>query len=202
MIRKLFRMSLALFIGVSGVVALSAPAAMAESAIYSCDSLVVTQTGGNSVSARLGYTARNGAGMQMTRYDFGDGKVIGTHETVVTHTYAQPGTYTVKASMRIIVDNKRTINDVTSPACRTTVTVGQTATTTQTTSPQTSSTKSQPVSSTVTPASHVADTPSSVTVTELPKTGPADMLLGLVGMGLIIFLGITYVRQELKRATH
>lgn len=190
-IRKLAVFGMAFFVAV-GLIAIAPQApASAQSAIYTCDALTVAPTGDTTVKATLSYTAKYGAGMQMTTYDFGDGKVVGTHETTVSHTYAQPGTYTVQAKMRVIIDNVRTVNDVTSPACTQTVTVGSTTA---------MQARTAPVATTAAPSSASSAPQSATQVTELPKTGTSDTILGLIGLALIIFLSITYVRQEQKRA--
>ncbi|MFZ1250516.1 MAG: PKD domain-containing protein [Candidatus Microsaccharimonas sp.] len=168
---------------------LTAHTASAEQAVYTCDALTVTQTGPRTITTNLSYTAKYGAGMQMTTYDFGDSKVIGSHLTTQTHTYAQPGTYKVSAAMRIIVDNKRTINGVTSPACQTTVTVTDTVSTASTMAGNNSSSSSN--------SSNVTAT-ASASVTELPKTGLANAVLGSLGLGLIVFFAVTYFLQKIR----
>lgn len=199
MLRKTTLLSL-FSILVLGAITFAQPAsAQSQPAVYSCDGLTVTANG-TSITAQLAYTAKYGAGMQMTTYDFGDGKVIGTHETSVQHVYAAPGTYTIQAKMRIIVDNKRTINDVTSPACQKTISVGETA---QVATP-TQSSRSQGASEAIdarqkTTSSAVSSASVPANVTELPKTGTGDTIVGAFGLALIVFLSIVYIRQEQKK---
>lgn len=200
----MFRKSLifvALLVAGATAVPLAFPASSyAQSAVYSCDALTVISTGNNSISATLAYTSKYGAGMQMTTYDFGDGKIVGTDETKVTHTYAKPGTYTVSAKMRIIIDNKRTVNDVTSQKCYTTVVIGEQqealASGIDSSGGTTNMIASSPANTTPIDK-HANDL---TTVSELPKTGSSDQTVGYMGVALLMFLLVTYIRQKLERA--
>jgi hypothetical protein len=71
-----------------------------------CNNLSVTAAPGNSggtpmtVQASVDFSAQNGAQLKSIVYDFGDGTVSApTTQTSMTHTYAQPGTYTIKATL-------------------------------------------------------------------------------------------------------
>lgn len=138
----------------------------------------------------------------MTSYDFGDGKIIGTNETKVSHTYNQPGTYTVSAKMRIIIDNKRTINDVTSPSCQTTIVIGETDQVSTTVVNSARNTQNSTESSPVKEVATTQQEQDAIAVSELPKTGPSEQTLGYIGLALGVFLLVTYIRQKQKAAKY
>ena len=94
--------------------------------------------------------------------DFGDGNKAtrDASSLPVTHTYAKPGEYTVKAVASFEVDGK-TVTDITSDACQTVIN-------TQTTPPSS--------------LTGTASTPTS-----LPATGPAAIIGSLFGVGALGF---------------
>jgi hypothetical protein len=84
--------------------------------VYSCDNLTVTKGDGRKVTAKVDYTAKDGATFKLASYDFGDGgEPLGTDKTSVDHTYAKDGTYTVSTKLTFSVDGKD--QTATSPAC-------------------------------------------------------------------------------------
>jgi hypothetical protein len=87
-----------------------------------CDMLTKKQLSETKYSFTVKYTAENGATRTHFTFDFGDGSSpVTTDKTTVEHTYDNPGTYTVKVSVRGTVDGKTV--SVTAPACETKVTI-------------------------------------------------------------------------------
>ncbi len=73
--------------------------------IYSCDDLTLTPNYDNrTVNAVVKYTAKDGATYKNTTLVWGDGQQNVVTGTTGTHTYAAPGTYTVKANMLFTVN--------------------------------------------------------------------------------------------------
>lgn len=67
-------------------------------ATYRCDMLTLTTTTGRGITAKVDTTATNGATLSTITYDFGDGsQKLVSNQATVNYTYAQDGTYTVKA---------------------------------------------------------------------------------------------------------
>lgn len=70
-----------------------------------CDNLTISASPNNSstpltIQASVTYSTANGAQLKSIIYDFGDGTVSSpTTQTNMTHTYAQAGTYTIKATL-------------------------------------------------------------------------------------------------------
>ena len=87
--------------------------------VYSCDSLDATKISRNKYRFTTDATAENGAKIVAYNYDFGDGNTAKAGATT-THTFAEPGTYTVSVKVSVKVDGKT----ITAPGkCKTTVTV-------------------------------------------------------------------------------
>jgi uncharacterized repeat protein (TIGR01451 family) len=74
--------------------------------IYACDSLTVDLLGDRKIKATVKTTAANGAEYKTTKFNFGDGTELETDKTMVEHTYAQDGTYIVRAVPTFMVDGK------------------------------------------------------------------------------------------------
>lgn len=86
------------------------------SPVYSCDLLTLSKGDGRKVSAKVDYTAKNGASLKLVSYNFGDGsQPLSTDKTTVEHTYSKDGTYTVTATLTLSADNKD--QTATSAAC-------------------------------------------------------------------------------------
>lgn len=85
-------------------------------AVYSCDLLTLTKGDNRKVSAKVDYTAKNGASLKLVSYNFGDGgQPLSTDKTTVEHTYAKDGTYTVSATLTVSANGKDQTS--TSAAC-------------------------------------------------------------------------------------
>lgn len=86
---------------------------------YSCDLLTVTKsTEANSrkITAKVDYTAKDGAKLKNISYNFGDAsQPLLTDKTSVEYTYPKDGTYTVTATLTVTVDGKD--QTVTSAPC-------------------------------------------------------------------------------------
>jgi len=86
--------------------------------VFSCDTLTVDKTtdGTRKITARVSYTAKNGASFKTVSLDFGDKtEPLTTNKTSVDHTYTADGTYTVTATLLLSVNGKDQTN--TSAAC-------------------------------------------------------------------------------------
>lgn len=84
--------------------------------VYSCDVLNLNVIGERKVSASVKYTATNGATLNNISYNFGDGTAnFVTKDTVAEHTFAQDGTYTVRATPSFMVNGQLVTAD--SAAC-------------------------------------------------------------------------------------
>jgi uncharacterized repeat protein (TIGR01451 family) len=83
---------------------------------YSCDLLTLTKGDGRKVSAKVDYTAKNGANLKVVSYNFGDGsQPLLTDKTTVEHAYDKDGTYTVSATLTVSANGKDQTS--TSAAC-------------------------------------------------------------------------------------
>lgn len=119
---------------------------------YSCDALQATKIAPLEYSFNVNLSSSKATAKEVT-IDFGDGQTAtrDAKSLPVTHTYAQAGQYTVKATASFDVDGK-TVKDITSDAC-------QVAINTETTPPA---------------------TVTGTTPTTLPSTGPAEVFIGIV----------------------
>lgn len=90
--------------------------------VYTCDNLTATIKNRTDATFNGKATAKDGATIVNYIFDFGDGKsATVTNPTGVTHTYANPGTYTAKMSVTFKVDGKNVVK--TGADCATKVTV-------------------------------------------------------------------------------
>ncbi len=65
-----------------------------------CTNLTLTLGDNREVTAKVTYTTSGGATLSSVAYNFGDGSaVVNTANTTQSHTYAQDGSYTVKATL-------------------------------------------------------------------------------------------------------
>lgn len=68
--------------------------------VYSCDALTLTVGANRSVTAKVDYTAKNGANLKMITYNWGDGTTpFATNNTTATHTYGNDGTFSVSLKL-------------------------------------------------------------------------------------------------------
>jgi uncharacterized repeat protein (TIGR01451 family) len=136
-------------------------------AAYSCDLLTLTKADNRKVAAKVDYTAKNGAKLKMISYNFGDSTpALSTDKTAVDHTYAKDGTYTVTATLTISANGKDQTS--TSAACAQQVSFAPPA---------------------ATPAAPVTPKPSQpVANTDLPNSGPGDVVMMFVGASVVGFL--------------
>lgn len=92
-----------------------------ESALV-CEQLSASNQGDGVFQFTTSFdTSGDDADQDLYVYDFGDGKDVTTNDNPYTHTYDEPGTYTVRVSVRGTVDGE-TVTE-TSDACSITVTV-------------------------------------------------------------------------------
>lgn len=91
--------------------------------VYSCDSLSASRVNRTSFNFTGQASASNGATITGYHFDFGDGQSVtnGAGGNTASHTYAQPGTYTIV--LTALVDVNGTPQQATSAACKTTVRV-------------------------------------------------------------------------------
>ncbi len=78
-----------------------------EKPVYKCDSLTATKLERARFRFTAAATARNGAAIAHYVFDFGDGNTKTQNSNVVEHTYANPGTYTVKVKVNISISGQR-----------------------------------------------------------------------------------------------
>ena len=76
--------------------------------VYKCDNLVAAKITRNEYSFTTNAVAANGASIRDYSYNFGDGTTAAAGATT-KHTYAKPGTYTVRVNVRVTV-NGQTVN--------------------------------------------------------------------------------------------
>jgi len=93
-----------------------------ETPIYSCNLLTLTKGDNRTITAKVNYTASNGATLKMVTYDFGDSSTpLTTDKTTVTHQYTADGTYAVTAKLTFNVSGADKTG-VTSESCAQSVT--------------------------------------------------------------------------------
>lgn len=151
-------------------------AAAAPQAASSCTNLTVTKGDARKVTAKVDYTATNGAKLKSIAYDFGDGsQPLTTDKTTVEYTYKQDGNFTVTAKLLVTVQGKD--QSVTSASCSKTVAIAA-----------------------VTPPASTP-TPPVAGKTPLPNSGPGDVAL-LFGIASAVgYLGYRwFIGRKLRRA--
>jgi uncharacterized repeat protein (TIGR01451 family) len=73
--------------------------------VYSCDALTFTQGDNRSVTAKVTYTAKDGATFQNATIDWGDSSADPTGDNnSATHSYDKDGTYNMAAAVNFTVD--------------------------------------------------------------------------------------------------
>jgi uncharacterized repeat protein (TIGR01451 family) len=102
---------------------------------YSCDLLDVVKTGDKSYKFTTSASAAGGASISNYTYDFGDSTTLLTDKSVVTHDYANNGSFVVKVTVHVKVNNK--VVDAVSPSCMKPVNVNVTPPVTPPTPPTT-----------------------------------------------------------------
>jgi PKD repeat protein len=158
---------------------------------YSCDALSIRAI---SLEKRqyafdLTYTAKDGATLKTVDYDFGDGtgrSGVTPEETKnIDHTYAKAGNYKTTATLHFSIGEE--IKDV---ACEVAITTSPEMCPLNPTLPKDDERCAPcPIPG---KEQYPKDSPYCVTppaVTELPKTGPMDMLLGGIGVSSILAAG-------------
>jgi hypothetical protein len=122
----------------------------------------VSNTDSLSINSTANYQIGNGAQLESAVFNFGDGTTSpASTQTSQNHTYAQPGSYPVTATLTFSADNQV----IGSSICQTTVTVSL---------PPTPSTTATTTSASTTPPT----TPitSAAPATSLVNTGPGDII--------------------------
>lgn len=159
---------------------------------YSCDALAIRAITleKRQYAFDLTYTARDGAELKTVDYDFGDGTgqsdVTPEATKTVEHTYAKAGTYKTTATLHFSIDNE--VKDV---KCEVSITTSPEMCALNPTLPK----DDERCAPCPLPGKeqYPKDSPYCVTpppaVTELPKTGPTDMLLGGVGVSSVLAAG-------------
>ncbi len=77
-----------------------------ETPVYSCNLLQVTKGDNRTVTAKVSYTAKNGASLKVVTYNWGDTKSTTTDKTTASHQYAADGTYKIAVRLLFSVDGK------------------------------------------------------------------------------------------------
>lgn len=73
--------------------------------VYSCDALTLTAGANRSLTAKVDYTARDGARLKVVTYSWGDSTTpLVTDKTSATHTYSADGTYSVSVKLLFSVN--------------------------------------------------------------------------------------------------
>ena len=73
--------------------------------VYSCDALTLTVGANRALTAKVDYTAKDGASLKMVTYTWGDSTTpFTTDKTSADHTYSSDGTFSV--SVRLLFDVK------------------------------------------------------------------------------------------------
>jgi uncharacterized repeat protein (TIGR01451 family) len=130
----------------------------------SCDQLTVTKTGDRKISAKVDYTAKDGAKLKTVTYNFGDGsQPLVTDKTTVDYTYTKDGDYTVAATLVVGANGKD--QTVTSATC------------------------AKPVNFSPPSASPPVTTPAPAKDGGLPSTGPGNIIGLFLGATTIGFVG-------------
>jgi len=163
-----------------------------QQAAPQCTDLIVevSQTNPMMVTAVVSFEALDGAQLQNIIFNFGDNTTATapTAQTMISHTFAQSGTFTVTATLNFMDPQTMT---VVPSACQAVVTItAPPAPAVVTPSSSTMTTTSAP-----TPTPTPVATPAVSTSTQLANTGPGDVaaifvissLLGTIGYR--IFLG-------------
>ena len=152
----------------------------APAAVYSCDLLTLIKGDNRKLTAKVDYTAKNGANFKSVTYNFGDGSTLLTTDKIsADYTYKKDGNYTVTAILLFTVNGKD--QTATSEACAKSVSFASAA------SP------SPPASSTPTP------TPVPSPGNGLPSTGPGDVIGIFVGATVIGTLIHRFVIRRFAR---
>lgn len=94
----------------------------ADKPVYKCEDLTKKAVSRNRYEFTAHATAKNGAKVSSYTFDFGDGKKQQTSNRTVAHTYAKPGNYTVKVTVKVKINNAY-YKETTSTNCKVTVTV-------------------------------------------------------------------------------
>jgi len=137
------------------------PNTQSSAPVYSCDKLTLAKGDNRKLTAKVDYTAKQGASLKLVKYDFGDSTQPLTTDKVTTdHTYAKDGEYTVTVTLTFSVNDKDMT--ATGAACTQQVSFAPASTT---------------------PATPAATTPSG----DLPNSGPGDMAALFVGVSVIGF---------------
>ncbi len=165
-----------------------APVKIVEAA-YACDALTLRTI---DVTKRqyaydLTYTVKNGASLSSVDYDFGDGTtqndLSADEAKTVEHAYAKAGSYKTVATLHFSVDG--TVKDV---KCEVSVTLSPEMCAQNPSLPKDDA-RCAPCD---VPGKeqYPKDSPlCATTVTELPKTGPMDLLFGGLGVSSIVAAG-------------
>lgn len=73
--------------------------------VYSCDLLTLTPGDNRTVTAKVDYTAENGASLKLVTYNWGDSTTpFVTNKTTADHQYSADGTYTVSTKLLFSVN--------------------------------------------------------------------------------------------------
>jgi PKD repeat protein len=158
---------------------------------YSCDALSIRAI---SLEKRqyafdLTYTAKDGATLKTVNYDFGDGSgqsdVTPEGTKDIQHSYAKAGNYKTTATLHFSIDSE--VKDV---KCEVSIATSPEMCAINPTLPK----NDEHCAPCAVPGKeqYPKDSPYCATtpaVTELPKTGPMDMLLGGVGVSSILAAG-------------
>lgn len=78
----------------------------AATPVYSCDSLKATKINRTRFTFTTAATAKNGASIVSYSYNFGDGTIETVTGSSTTHEYANPGSYTVTVTVKVLVNGK------------------------------------------------------------------------------------------------
>jgi uncharacterized repeat protein (TIGR01451 family) len=70
--------------------------------VYSCDAVTLTSGANRKVTAKVEYTAKDGARLKVVTYNWGDNATFASDKTSADHTYASDGTYSV--NVRLLFD--------------------------------------------------------------------------------------------------
>ena len=138
------------------------PPPPAPTPVYSCDLLTLTKGEGRKVTAKVDYTAKDGATFNKLTFDWGDDTTpTTTGQTEISHTYGKDGNYTVSATLTVIVND--TAKTIVGPMCS---------------KPVSFTTDIPPTPPTPTPPTPTPPTPQTPeTPSVLPNTGPGTFIL-------------------------
>ncbi|PID98769.1 hypothetical protein CSA80_04885 [Candidatus Saccharibacteria bacterium] len=76
--------------------------------VYSCDALNLTAGANRTVTAKVMYTAKNGASFETATFHWGDGSASDpSAQTSADHVYAADGSYTVTAKLVFDVNGEK-----------------------------------------------------------------------------------------------